>query len=468
MGNSAFGFVSFSKPGRDRPLQQALRAQGCALHLLSCEDWLHANTRVPAWPTVLYLAESAYPRTVILSALDRPSAPCLGICDTADRPWDRELLDHCSEFVHWPCHNDELILRVERLQRLHRLRLPANIASPLPEETLRLNMIGHSPAFQQMIRTIKKLARGDAPVLIRGATGTGKELAARAVHYLSARRDQPFIPVNCGAIPDTLIENELFGHQRGAFTDARDAQPGVVALAHGGTLFLDEVESLSPKAQVALLRFLQDGGFRPLGARAMQSANTRIIAASNADLMKLIDHGLFRADLRYRLEVLTLSVPSLNDRGGEDIELLAMHFIDQYRQHYGQPDKTLHPDTLRWLRSHNWSGNIRELENLLHREFLLADGDVLYYVGDAVETERRSYAHDRRRVPTADMALRDAKAQVLAEFERGYVERLLRATGGNVSAAARLAGKERRAFGKLLKKNGIDTRCFVGRSGTKS
>ena len=460
MGNMTFSYVSFSGTGQDQPLRQALLAHGCTIRPISCDDWLNADAFSPARPTILFLAQPDYPRAAILSALERAHTPCLGVYGSDETPWDSELLNYCSEFIRWPCHHDELILRLQRLRCLYRLHQPPDFESELLEEAVQLNMIGHSPAFQNVVHTIRKLARSDAPVLIKGATGTGKELAARAIHYLSARRDKPFIPVNCGAIPDNLIENELFGHQRGAYTDAKDSQPGMVTLANGGTLFLDEVESLSMKAQVALLRFLQDGGFRPLGGRLLQTANTRIIAASNANLAKLIEQGTFRADLRYRLDVLTLSIPSLSERGGRDIELLAMHFVAQYRKRYEQPNKSLHPDTLRWLRAHPWPGNVRELEHLIHREFLLADNDTIYYVGDARDTERRVHPHDRRRVPAADMMLRDAKAHILAEFEKGYVERLLRETSGNVSAAARLAGKERRAFGKIVKKNGIDSQRF--------
>lgn len=460
MDKVTFSFVSFSRTDQDRLLRQALSAYGCDIQPLSCDEWLSTVGASPARPTILFLAQSAYPRAVLLSALERPHAPCLGVCDGDAAPWDSELLNYCSEFVRWPCHRDELLLRIQRLQRLYQLHQPPDAESALLDEALQLNMIGQSPAYRKVIHTIKKLACSDAPVLIKGETGTGKELAARAIHYLSLRRDKPFIPVNCGALPDNLIENELFGHQRGAYTDAKDAQPGMVTLANGGTLFLDEVESLSMKAQVALLRFLQDGGFRPLGARALQTADTRIVAASNAHLPQLIEQGAFRADLRYRLDVLTLPIPSLSERGGHDIELLAMHFIDQYRKRYEQPHKMLHPDTLRWLRAHAWPGNVRELEHLIHREFLLAEGNTIYYVGEALHTERRGLPHDRRRLPTAAMALRDAKAHVLAEFEKDYVERLLRETGGNISAAARLAGKERRAFGKLVKKSGVDSRRF--------
>ena len=163
-------------------------------------------------------------------------------------------------------------------------------------------MIGHSPAFRNVLALIDKIAAYDAPVLIEGETGTGKELAARAIHYDSRRGDRPFVPVNCGALPDGLIENELFGHRRGAFTDARDEQAGLVSLANTGTLFLDEIDTLTPRGQVTLLRFLQDHQYRPLGGRTPQHVDVRVIAATNADLDRLVERGVFRQDLLYRLE----------------------------------------------------------------------------------------------------------------------------------------------------------------------
>src|SRR5438094_4159830 len=191
------------------------------------------------------------------------------------------------------------------------------------------NLIGRSPAFTAATELIAKFASCDATVLIEGETGTGKELAARAIHYLSNRNGNPFIAVNCGALPDTLVENELFGHVRGAFTDAREHQHGLVSRAETGTLFLDEVESLSAKAQVALLRFLQDGVYRPLGAGAVVAGNARIVAATNVDIAALVKGGGFRQDLMYRLTILTLRMPALRERAG-DARVLAEHFVGQF------------------------------------------------------------------------------------------------------------------------------------------
>jgi len=315
-------------------------------------------------------------------------------------------------------------------------------------------LIGNSPSFREMMATLHKIAAYDASVLITGETGSGKELAARAIHYLSERRDKPFIPVNCGALPDHLIENELFGHSRGAYTDARESQSGLIAQAEGGTLFLDEVDSLSLKAQVSLLRFLQDGQYRPLGSSRTVSAQVRILSASNVEIGQLVADGRFRADLHFRLNVMELPVPPLRERGG-DAELLARHFLAETACRYKVPPKELHPDTLHWLASQSWPGNVRELQNRLQREFLLADGPVLRIRSSGLPGERRRQP-DRRQGFTDTLNFNAAKQSMLQAFERSHLMRLMQESAGNISQSARLAGKERRALGKLLKKYRIE------------
>jgi DNA-binding NtrC family response regulator len=295
------------------------------------------------------------------------------------------------------------------------------------------------------------MAACDAPVLIEGETGTGKELAARAIHYQSDRRDRPFIPVNCGAIPDSLIESELFGHRKGAFTDAKDNQPGLVTLAEGGSLFLDEVDALSPKGQVTLLRFLQDQEFRPLGARHLEKGDVRILAASNAHLAELAQSGAFRPDLLYRLRILCLSLPPLRERHG-DVAFLSTGFLEACDQRYRFGLKTLHPETLQWMDRYPWPGNIRELENLLYREYLLSEAPVIRIEPPASLHASAPGGQDHH---GGDIAFNRAKARAIEVFERGYLVSLMDVARGNVSLAAKLAGKERRSLGKLLKKHGL-------------
>jgi DNA-binding NtrC family response regulator len=298
---------------------------------------------------------------------------------------------------------------------------------------------------------IDRIARFDVPVVIEGETGTGKELAARAIHYGSARRDQPFVPVNCGAIPDTLIENELFGHQRGAFTDARADATGLVEIAHGGTIFLDEVDALSPRAQVTLLRFLQDQSYRPLGSRQERRVDVRFVAASNRPLQALTDTGAFRIDLLFRLSVMVVELPPLRSREG-DATLLARHFVDALNSRYPVGPKRLSAGFEAWVLAQPWPGNVRELENVVHRQYLLTSGPEVLPPHPSVEPSPRATA---ARPHAGGRAYSAAKAAAVAEFDRAFLSELLRATHGSVSAAARLASKERRALGKLLRKYGL-------------
>ena len=309
-------------------------------------------------------------------------------------------------------------------------------------------MIGRSVAFRIAESLIEKMSAFDAPVLIEGETGTGKELAARAIHYRGARRGKPFVPVNCGAIPDTLIENELFGHRRGAFTDARLDQAGVVELARGGTLLLDEVDALTLKAQVTLLRFLQDQQFRPLGARCAEQADVRIIAASNRNLERLVAVDEFRLDLFYRLKLLHLVLPPLRERHG-DAELLAEHFVRTGAARFNKPALPLDERTLSWFRHYEWPGNIRELENLVHREFLLADGERISIPAPRADLAVAHAQHESL------LNYREAKSRAIHDFEHRFLARLLCQANGNVSAAARISGTERRHLGRLLKKYGV-------------
>jgi len=312
-------------------------------------------------------------------------------------------------------------------------------------------VIGDSAAFRQTLATVRRIARSDAPVLIEGETGSGKEVAARLVHYGGPRAAEPFVPINCGALPDELFESELFGHERGAFTDARERRRGLVAEADGGTLFLDEVDALAPKSQVALLRFLQDQCFRPLGSSREQQGNVRLIAASNRELAPLVAAGQLRQDLLYRLMVLHLALPPLRQRG-RDAALLATHFAERFARKYGSSACGFDRETLDWIAAQPWPGNIRELENWVHRQVLMCDGPD-QGMGKAADAQGTVGTPP----PAQSMSsYREAKARAIERFERDFLRAALCQAGGNVSRAAQSVGKERRAFGKLLKKYAID------------
>jgi DNA-binding NtrC family response regulator len=306
--------------------------------------------------------------------------------------------------------------------------------------------IGSAPSFLAAIEKIPRVASCDATVLLVGATGTGKELCARAIHYLSARAKKPFMPVNCGSIPPELFENEVFGHEQGAFTDARQSRRGLLSEAEGGTLFLDEVDSLALSAQVKLLRVLQERQYRPLGGH-YRRADIRVIAATNQNLQAQMQAGVFREDLFYRLKVVTLNLPSLHDRR-EDILPLAMHFLKTAAQEYGRPVKEISAGAIRKLTSYTWPGNVRELENVIRQAVVLAGGPIIR----ARDLQMTIEVHTSG---PAIESLKASKAHLIEEFERTYLEETLVACSGNISKAARLAGKDRRSFFALLKKYGI-------------
>lgn len=331
----------------------------------------------------------------------------------------------------------------------------ANGVPDFERVTDRFTLLGNSSAFSQMLLLINKLAKVQAPVLIEGETGTGKEMVARAIHYRGTRQDQAFVPINCGAFPENLVESELFGHVKGAFTDARADQPGLVETAAGGTLFLDEVDALTPRAQVALLRFLQDGTYRPIGARVERKVDVRIIAATNLRLDDLVQSHAFRCDLLYRLRVLGMRLPPLRERD-DDAILLANVFFNRCKVKFHCEAKELDQESCGWFSRYAWPGNIRELEGLIYRETVVCDDTTLRLISPVHYNSERRRTFERRLTGFLDTTYSSAKSMVLEQFERQYLTRLMVRTRGNVSQAARLAGKERRAFGKLLKKQGIN------------
>lgn len=450
--------ISFAPPALSSELQNVLRNVQCDSTLVPGHIWLDKEPAHRNEPALLLLNGGEYPRDKIAASLKQEAyRPFAVITPRENAPCDPEILSCCLEYITWPCTASELEFRLARLgvPQTNHYTTDADDAA-LIAQFAALNWVGQSPAFVNTLKLIKKTARCDAPVLIEGETGTGKELAARAVHYLGARRDYPFIPLNCAAVPDNLFENELFGHERGAFTDAKTAQPGLVTQAQGGSLFLDEVDKLSLKGQATLLRFLQDQQYRPLGANKLCQADVRIIAAGNRDLAALVERGEFRQDLFFRLNIIRVDLPPLRNRSG-DIALLARHFLRRFASTYEQPSKRFAATTLVWLNRYAWPGNVRELENLIHREFLLSEsGEIQIHGNPAVCAERRRSAVDRRQYLTdIKTGFNESKSSAITEFERRYLIALLAESRGNISLAAKRAGKERRALGKLIKKHDI-------------
>jgi two-component system response regulator GlrR len=313
------------------------------------------------------------------------------------------------------------------------------------------SIVGKSPAFLQMMNDAELASQWDVPVIIEGETGTGKELVARAIHYKGSRRSKPFFPLDCGAIPLDLIENELFGHELGAYTGASTTHTGIIESAEGGTLFLDEINMLPLLAQAKILRLLQEHEYRPLGMSQMKSAKVRILAASHSDLRVAVKERTFREDLYYRLNLLTITVPPLRDRAC-DIGLLAEHYLTRYCAEHGRSLDGFSPEALRSLQAHNWPGNIRELDYAVHRGVLRCKGDTI----DTADLE----------IPLATSSnnagtFRAAKEQ----FERGYVKRSLIAHRGNIRRVSEASGLDRKSLYRMMTKYGLDLEQFRSESG---
>ena len=305
------------------------------------------------------------------------------------------------------------------------------------------DMLGTSPQMQAAFASIRKVAATNAPVLLLGESGTGKEMAAAAIHRRSARKDGPFVAINCNAIPETLLESELFGHEKGAFTGAHIQRKGMMETASGGTLFLDEIGELPAAIQVKLLRFLQEQRFQRVGGRQEIQIDTRLVAATNADLKQLIDSGKFREDLYFRLAVVTIRLLPLRERG-EDVVFLACEFLQRYAAQSGRAKLVFTPDALRAMARYSWPGNVRELQNRVKRGAIMASGS-------RVTAKDLELDQDQDLVSSSATTLRQAREHV----ERGMIEQALKRNSGKITSAAADLGISRPTLYELMEKLGI-------------
>ena len=332
--------------------------------------------------------------------------------------------------------------------RIEHLLLRAQIASQAQTH----GIIGHSKPLMDILALVGKIAPLKSTVLIQGESGTGKELLARAVHAKSTRADRPFVAINCGGIPLNLLESELFGHERGAFTGAESRRIGYFEAAAGGTIFLDEISETSLDLQVKLLRVLQERTFRRVGGSDEVATDVRVIVSTNRDLEEEVRRNRFRHDLYYRLNVIILHVPPLRERP-EDISLLAYHFLAKYGAEFGKTMKGISPALMDYLLGHAWPGHVRELENTIERAVAVADGSEI----DMQDIGRMASAG----APDGETPLQSGPVVTYAEakagFDRAYLLALLKGTGGNVTEASRLAGIARQNLYQKMKKLGIDT-----------
>lgn len=287
------------------------------------------------------------------------------------------LRNGAIDYIIKPFSNDDFRHAVERALSERRVRREnALLKRSLKKVTGANKIIGKSPGVRHVHALIAKVAPSDASILIHGESGTGKELVAQAIHYASLRAEGPFVPINCGAIPADLLESELFGHAKGAYTGAVTASEGLLREAHGGTMFLDEISELAPGLQVKLLRVIQEKQVRPLGSKHVYRTDVRFLAASNRDLKQAMENNTFRADLYYRLNVINISVPPLRERG-DDVDILACHFVEQHSRRLGKRITGMSDELQQFLRKYRWPGNVRELENLIERAVILADNEIL-------------------------------------------------------------------------------------------
>lgn len=365
-----------------------------------------------------------------------------GACDFITKPFEEEQLLHTVRHV---LEQQRLLQKNEDLKRRISLKEQENF------------FVGESPRMKELIETIKLVARTDITVLITGETGTGKELAARMIHSLSSRSGKPFVAVNCPAIPESILENELFGYCKGAFAGATADEEGLFQAAEGGTLFLDEISDISSSLQAKLLRVLEERQLKPLGDTATRSLDVRVIAATNKNLERSVAEGFFREELYYRLNVVPVRTPSLRDIP-EDIPLIAFYFLSFFCRRLRLEQKGFRDDTIRLLATHQWKGNARELQNMIKRAVVFSKGEFLTPEDFEISTppvpdqevESEIYGSDYKK----------ERKKVMASFNVAYITGLLRRVEGNVTLAATIAGLDRQSLQRLMRRYGILSTTF--------
>ncbi|HIA46917.1 MAG TPA: sigma-54-dependent Fis family transcriptional regulator [Candidatus Hydrogenedentes bacterium] len=359
----------------------------------------------------------------------------------------RAMKEGATDYLSKPFDKDELLMVIERVLEKHDLKLQNEQLRKLVHDTVALgNIIGNSDAMQQVFDIMRRALPLTTTVLIRGESGTGKEMVARHIHFNGPREDKPFVVVNCAAIPDTLVESELFGHEKGAFTGADTSRKGKFALADGGTIFLDEIGDMPLESQAKLLRVLQDGIVEPIGASSTIQVDVRVIAATNRDLQKRVASGEFREDLFYRLDVLNIALPALRERAS-DLSLLIQHFRDKLGGKTGKPAPEVSMDALLMFENYRWPGNVRELENTLEQIFVLTDAATIA-VGQLPEKFAQSSAD------YGDIVL-PAGGVHLEDLEEDLMRQALERSGGRIKEAAELLGLTYKTFQYRLKKHDI-------------
>ena len=448
MADPATLLVADDDPGVRESLERTLTREGYRVVLAS--DGRAALERVQAGGIDLIVTDLKMPGLTGLDLLRAAKAitpdvdvillTAFGTVEEAVKA----MKDGAYDFLTKPFRREQLLKLIDKaLERRDLIEQNRALKKELEDLRAKGQMIGASPAFRRMMTLVEQIADSSATVLIQGESGTGKELVARSIHERSPRRNGPFVAVNCAALPETLLESELFGYEKGAFTGAAGRKEGRFELADGGTLFLDEVADLSPVTQPKILRVLQEGEFERLGGTRTQPVDVRIVAATNQELAEMVREKRFREDLYYRLNVITIRVPPLRERY-EDVRVLAQHFLRVYAAKNGRKLEGFTAEAIQRLEAYAWPGNVRELENLVERSVVLARKDRI----DAEDLPEEVAGVKR---PPRD-AILELIGSPLAEIEQRLLDETLRITGGNKTQAAKLLGIDVRTVARKLER----------------
>lgn len=411
-------------------------------------------------PADLVLSDLSMPAMDGISLLEEVRArhpAALFVLMTAhgdERTAARALREGAYDYLPKPFDNEEIRAVVRRAHELLALRVEnERLRTELAGEFR--GLIGDAPELREVVRLIRRAAPTEATILVTGATGTGKEIVARAIHAESRRASGPFVALNCSALPGELVERELFGHVRGAFTGADRDAPGLFEAAGGGTLFLDEVGDLALPAQAKLLRVLEERSVTRVGSVRSVPVDVRLIAATHRSLEGMVEEGAFRGDLLYRLRVVTVHVPPLRERRG-DVVPLALHFIAEFAERYGRPVREIDPSARRRLLAYDWPGNVRELRNVVERAVVLAEGEEIGAADLPAELAGSRAPLDPEEAALAELPFAEARRRATEAWERRFLRAALQRNDGNISATARALGLHRQSLQKRLRSLGVE------------
>ncbi len=416
----------------------------------SAFDLILADIKMPGMNGIelLQLIKNDYPRltVVMMTAFGQIEMAVTAIRNGA------------YDFITKPFEHDALLLRLDKaLERSRLIQENRQLQDRCQEPYIFEKMVGKSAAMQRVFETIQMVAKTDHTVLITGESGTGKDMTARAIHQLSPRRDGPFVAVNCPTVPENILESELFGYKKGAFTHATQNKIGLFQEARNGTIFLDEIGDISPSIQTKLLRVLQEKEIKPLGDTRTIQVDVRIIASTNQDLKEKIKAHEFREDVFYRLNVLPIRMPALRDKA-EDIPLLANHLLEKHTEDLKRPGKRISPELMEIFRKRHWEGNIREMENIIIQGILFSADEMIRPADVGFQTGPQAAGLWDKALQ--GLPYKAAKEKTLQQFNAAYIGHLLALNNGNVTQAAHTCGLERQALQQIMRRYGIDAEKF--------